>query len=78
MKIYRTAVLPVVLYECKTWSVTVMMIKDRAVIRMIELVAYAERGSCRKENCEKENCETLHNFYPSPNITTSYYVLGRS
>jgi hypothetical protein len=67
-KIYKTVILPVVLYGCKTWSLTLreehrLRIFENRVLKRIFGPKREEDGSWRK----LQNDE-LHNLYSSPNI----------
>jgi hypothetical protein len=68
IKIYKTVILPVVLYGCKTWSLTLgeehrLRVFENRVLRKIFGPKREEDGSCRK----LQNDE-LHSLYSSPNI----------
>ena len=68
IKIYKTIILPVVLYGCETWSLTLReecrlrVFKNRILRRIF--------GSKREANVKwkKLHNEKLHNLYNSPNI----------
>jgi hypothetical protein len=67
-KIYKTVILPVVLYGCETWSLTLreerrLRIFDNRVLRRIFGPKREESGSWRKLHNDE-----LHNLYYSPNI----------
>ena len=68
IKIYKTIILPVVLYGCETWSFTLreecrLRIFENRILRWIF-------GSKRDENGEWRRLlsEELHSLYRSPNI----------
>jgi hypothetical protein len=66
-KIYRTVILPVVLYECETWSLTLrdehgLGVFDNGVLKIFGPKREVE-GSWRKLHNDE-----LHNLYSSPNI----------
>jgi hypothetical protein len=66
-KIYKTVILPVVLYRCETWSLTLreehrLRVFENLVLRRIFGPKREEDGSWRKLHNE------LHNLYSSPNI----------
>jgi hypothetical protein len=68
IKIYRTVILPVVLYGCEAWSLTFrkehrLRVFENRVLRKIFEPKRVEDGSWRKLH----NVE-LHNLYSSPNI----------
>jgi hypothetical protein len=67
IKIYRTVILPVVLYGCETWSLTLgeeqrLRVFENRVLRRIFGPKREEDGSWRKLH----NAE-LHDLYSSPN-----------
>jgi hypothetical protein len=67
IKIYKTVILPVVLYGCKTWSPTFrekhrLRVFENRVLRRIFGPKREEDGSWRKL------CNELHSLYSSPNI----------
>jgi hypothetical protein len=68
IKIYRTVILPIVLYGCKTWSLIVweehrLRVCENKVLRKILGPKREEDGSWRKL-CSNE----LYSLYSSPNI----------
>jgi hypothetical protein len=68
IKIYRTVILPVVLYGCQTWSLTLreehrLRISENRVWRKIFGPKRKENGSWRKLHNDE-----LHNLYSLPNI----------
>jgi hypothetical protein len=67
-KIYKTVILPVVLYECETWSLTFgeehrLMVFENSVLRKIFGPERKEDGTWRKFHNDK-----IHSLYSSPNI----------
>jgi hypothetical protein len=68
-QIYMTIILPVVLYGCETWSLTVreeqklMVFENRALKRIFGPKRAGVTGGWRKLHNEE-----LHNFYSSPSI----------
>jgi hypothetical protein len=65
IKIYKAVILPVVLYGCKTWSLTLweehrLKVLENRVLRKIFGPKREEDGSWRK----------LHSLYSSPNIVS--------
>jgi hypothetical protein len=68
IKIYKTVILPVVLYGCKTWSLTLgeerrLRVFENRVLRKIFGPKREEDGSWRKLHNDE-----LHDLYSSPNI----------
>jgi hypothetical protein len=69
VKIYKAIILPVVLYECETWSLTLKekhrprVLKNRVLRRMFVPKRDEVTGEWRKSHSEE-----LHNLYSSPNI----------
>jgi hypothetical protein len=68
IKIYKTVILPVVLYECETWSLTLgkkhrLRVFQNRVLRKIFGPKREEDASWRKLHNDE-----LHNLYSSPNI----------
>jgi hypothetical protein len=67
-KIYRTVILPVVLYGCETWSLILreehrLGVFENRVLRRIFEPEREEDGSWRKLHNDE-----LHSLYSSPNI----------
>jgi hypothetical protein len=67
IKIYRTVILPVVLYGCETWSLTLreehrLRVSENSVLRIFG-PKREEDGSWRKLHNDE-----LHSLYSSPNI----------
>jgi hypothetical protein len=68
IKIYKTVILPVVLYGCENWSLILrkehrLRVFDNRVLRKIFGPKREEDGSWRKLHNDK-----LHSLYSSPNI----------
>jgi hypothetical protein len=68
IKTYKTVILPVVLYGCETWSLTLreehrLKVFENRVLRRIFGPKSEEDGSWRKFHNDE-----LHNLYSSPNI----------
>jgi hypothetical protein len=68
IKIYKTVILPVVLYGCETWSLTLseenkLRVFENRVLRRIFRHKRKEDGSWRKLHNDE-----LHSLYSSPNI----------
>jgi hypothetical protein len=68
-KIYKTVILPVVLYECETWSLTLgeehrlRAFENRALRRILGPKREEVVGGWRRLHNEE-----LHNLYASPNV----------
>jgi hypothetical protein len=69
VKIYETKILPVVLYECETWSLTLREEHRLRVFenRVLRRIFGTERNELMGEFRELHNRE-LHNLYSSPDI----------
>jgi hypothetical protein len=68
VKIYKTIILPVVLYGCETWYLT---LREEHRLRVFERVLRRIFGPKRDEvtgEWRKLHNEELHNLYSSPNI----------
>jgi hypothetical protein len=68
IKIYKTTVLPVVLYGCETWSLTLreehrLRVFENRVLKRTFGPKGEEDGSWRKLHNDE-----LHSLYSSPNI----------
>jgi hypothetical protein len=68
IKIHKTVILPVVLYGCETWSLTLreehrLRVFENRVLRRIFVPKREEDGSWRKLHNDE-----LHNLYSSPNV----------
>jgi hypothetical protein len=68
IKMYKTVILPVVLYGCETWSFTLreeqrLRVFENRVLRRIFGPQREEDGSWRKVHNDE-----LHSLYSSPNI----------
>jgi hypothetical protein len=68
IKVYKTVILPVVLYGCDTWSLTLreehrLRVFENTVLRRIFGPKKEEDGSWRKLHNDE-----IHNLYSSPNI----------
>src|SRR5215510_2751278 len=69
IKIYRTIILSVVLYECETWSLTLREEHRLSVFenRVLRRIFGAKRDDVTGEWRKLPN-EKLHDLYCSPNI----------
>jgi hypothetical protein len=69
IRIYKTIILPLVLYGCETWSLTLReehrlrVFEDRVLRRIFEPKGDEVTGDWRELHNEE-----LHNLYSSPNI----------
>jgi hypothetical protein len=68
IKLYKTVILPVMLYECETWSLTLgeehrLKVFENCVLKKIFGPKREEDGSWRKLHNDE-----LHGLYSSPNI----------
>jgi hypothetical protein len=69
VKIYRTIILPIVLYGCETWSLTLreehrLRVFENGVLRGI----FGPKGDEVTGEWIKPHYEELHNLYCSPNV----------
>ena len=69
IKIYRTTILPVVLYGCETWSLTLREEHRLTVFenRVLRRIFGPKRGGVTGEWVKLHN-EELNDLYSSPNI----------
>jgi hypothetical protein len=69
IRIYKTIILPVVLYGCETWSVT---LRKEHGLRMFENEVLRRIFGLKRdevmEGCRKLHNEKLHNLYSLPSI----------
>jgi len=69
IKIYRTIILPVVLYGCETWSLT---LREERKLRVFENMVLRRIFGPRRDEITGEwrrlHNEELNDFYSSPNI----------
>jgi hypothetical protein len=76
IKLYKTVILPVVLYGCKTWSFTLreehrVRVFENRVLRKVFGPKREEDGSWRKLYNDE-----LHSLYFSPNIVRTCGMHG--
>jgi len=67
-KMYRTIILPVVLYGCETWS---LILREKRRLRVFEYRVLRIFGPKRDEvigEWRKLHIEELNNLYSTPNI----------
>jgi hypothetical protein len=65
IRIYKTIILPVVLYGCETWSLTLRLrVFENKVMRRI----FGTKRDKVTEDWRKLHNEQLHNLYSSTNI----------
>jgi hypothetical protein len=62
--IYKTIILPVVLYGCETWSLT---LKEEHILRVLGRIFGPKRDEVTGERRKLHN-EELHDLYSSPSI----------
>jgi hypothetical protein len=69
VKIYKTRILPVVLYRCETWPLTLREEHRQRVFenRVMRGIFGTKRDEVMGERRKLHNGE-LHNLYPSPDI----------
>ena len=69
IKIYRTIILPVILYGCETWSLTLWEERRLRVFenRVLRRIFGPKRDEITRE-CRKLHNEELNDMYSSPNI----------
>jgi hypothetical protein len=68
IKIHKTVILPVVLYGCETWSLT---LKEEHRLRVLENIVLRKIFGLKREvdgSCRKLHNDELHSLYYSPNI----------
>ena len=68
IKIYRTIILPVVLYGCETWSLTVREERNLRVFENMVLRVFGPRRDEVVGEWRRLHNEELNNLYSSPNI----------
>jgi len=69
IKIYRTIILPVVLYECETWSLTLREERGLSLFenRVLRRIFGPKRNEVTGE-WRKLHYEELNDLYCSPNV----------
>jgi hypothetical protein len=70
IKMYKTMILPVVLYGCETWS---LILREEHRLRVFENrvlrgIFGPKRVKMEVGGCRKLHNDELQNFYPLPNI----------
>ena len=69
MKIYRTIILPVVLYGCETWSLT---LREERKLKVFEYMVLRRIFGLRRDEVTGEwrrlHNEELNDLYSSPNV----------
>jgi hypothetical protein len=69
IKIYEPVILPVVLYGCETWTLT---LRKELILRvfgnMVQRVTFEPKKEEVTGDWRRLNNEELHNLYASPNI----------
>jgi hypothetical protein len=67
IKIYKTVILPVVLYGCETWTLT---LREEHRLRVFENGVFRIFGPKREEDgsWRKLHNDEFHNLYSSPNV----------
>jgi hypothetical protein len=68
IKIYKIIIMPVVMYRCETWSLT---LREECRLRVFEntvLRIFGPKGGEVTGGWRKLHNEELHNFYSSPSI----------
>jgi hypothetical protein len=69
IRIYKTTVLPVVLYGCETWSLTLREEYRRRVFEnRVQRTIFGPKINEMTGHWRKVHNEELHNLYSSPNI----------
>ena len=63
IKIYRTIILPIILYGCETWSLKLRVFENRVLRRVFGPMRYKVTGELRKLHNEEHS-----NLYCLPNI----------
>jgi hypothetical protein len=71
IRIYKTIILPVVLYECETWSLT---LREEHRLRVFQNRAFSRIFGSKMDEVtggwRKLHNDELHNLYSSPSIVT--------
>jgi hypothetical protein len=67
-QLYKNIILPVVLYGCETWSLTLREERRLRVFENRELRIFGPEGDEETGDWRKLHNEELHNLYSSPSI----------
>jgi hypothetical protein len=79
LKIYKTIILPVVLYGCKTWSLKLREEKGvRAFEKRVLRRIFGPKRDEMTEEWRKMHSEELHNLHSSPDDVTDRGVLSKA
>ena len=68
IKIYRTIILPIVLYGCETWSLTLLEERRLRVFQNMVLRIFGPRRAEVTGEWRRLHNEQLNDLYCSPNI----------
>jgi len=68
IRIYRTVILPVVLYGCETWSLTLREVRKRVFENMVLRRIFGPRRDEVKGEWRRLHNEELNDLYTSPSI----------
>jgi hypothetical protein len=68
IKIYKTGILPIVLYGCETWFLTLKEVRPKVYENRVQRGIFCRNRGEIPGGRRKLNNEGLHNVYSSPNI----------